>query len=495
MSPDSRPLQGLLLSAASRCAQALLALISLMVLARYLGAHAWGLFATVALMVAVAELFVGPAVTEALLQRADRQVNHYDAVFWLVTGLASLLTLVLGVLAAPLSTLFGVVEQRNVLLALALLLPISAVNGLYQTLLQTQGRNRDLANVTAIATMVGSCAGLFAALADQGLWALFAIEAGRRITLMIGLLYLESWRPQWADAFRDADRLLQFNRHILADRMLRQADHLIPKALIAGLFGPQALGCFVIARRMLDELTMLLTTPLRTVANAAVARSAWQLELLHQVIESLYRTAALTALPVFLAVAALAPSLVTVLFGPGWDDVIVLIQVLMVVGIAQTTSTFSDLLLKSAGRPDASILLLGAAVLVQSLAIPLFMQWGVSGVALAIALRYLLCWPIELSLIRHALGIGWRAQLRPLWSPLFAALMMVLMISLLSPLLLSSFSAPAQLLIGLPLTLACYLAALAMLAPATVKLAFGLAQAVVRRDQLRFNSLLTVFAG
>jgi O-antigen/teichoic acid export membrane protein len=297
------------------------------------------------------------------------------------------------------------------------------------------------------------------------------------------------------DAFRDVDQLWQFNRQVLADRLVRRADYLIPKALIAAIFGPAALGCFVIARRMLDELAALLTTPLKAIAEAAVPRSAASTELLHQVIESLYRTAALTALPMFVAVAALAPVLVEVLFGAGWHDSIVLIQVLMLLGVAQTTSSFSELLLKAAGRPSAAILLLGAGVLAQSVAIPLLAQWGIGSVALAIVLRHLACWPIELTLIRNALSLGLRAQLRPLLSPLLAATCMTGVVVLVLSLLAGHYSALLQLIIAVLLATTSYLLALLALAPATVKLGIGLIQAVLRRDQLRFNSLLTVFAG
>jgi teichuronic acid exporter len=159
-----------------------MALVSMMVLARYLGPQAWGTFAGLALIVAVAELFIGPAVAEALLQRADGRSNHYDAVFWLLSLLAAVLALVIAGLAAPLSLLFGVPAHGQLLLALALLLPIAAVNGLYQTILQVQGRGSELAIVSSIAMMAGSAAGLAAALADQGLWSLFAMRFATSIS-------------------------------------------------------------------------------------------------------------------------------------------------------------------------------------------------------------------------------------------------------------------------------------------------------------------------
>jgi lipopolysaccharide exporter len=477
-----RTFRGALWSAAGHWSQVALNLAGVAVVARFVGPEGYGVVGLALVATGLAGLLSYGVLMPSLVQHPDLEDGHVDATFLLAATLTVAAALLLILAAGPIVGLLGGgAESAAVLRTLALLMPLSAAASLCAALLEREMRFRELSSAGTISVAAANAAGVAAALAGAGPWALVVMEGVRVVLLLPLLLRAVHWRPGRRGRLAHLRGLAGFNVRVLITQALGTADDLLPRALIGALLGPQALGQYMLGRRIFDELSRLVVGPLAGVAMSAAARARHDTELLHRIVTGLYRTASLVALPTFLGAAVLAPVAVPLLFGAQWADAVPAIQILLLCGTRTATGVFNVSILRGLGRPELPIRLLAAGVVLQAVLVPAFSAWGLSGVALAVLIRTLATWPLGCVYVRRASGLSVRRQLAAGAPALGAAVAMVAGLAL-----AAASGMPASpwvaLAAGGGLGAVLYLAALALLSPATLRSAHALARALLRRD-------------
>ena len=496
--PSSRPpsialrfFEGAVWSAARNLLQALLNLAALGIVARELGPQAYGLFGVATLVTAVAEMVVGGALTESVVQRKDLSDGHVDATFWLSTVCALVLAGLIVLLALPLARVAGDVRAATVLTALGCLLPLAAGSRVPMALLAREMRFRASSQIGALATILSCATGIVLALRGTGIWTLVAMEFVRSSVTLIGSFTAVSWRPGLRGRWQHLRELSRFNAGTLVTYTLGYIDMLLPRLLVSHLLGAQALGLFMLAMRVLNELSNLVTGPLRAVAMAACSRAQDARDELHRLIVGLYRAARLVMFPVVTGVAVLAPYLIPLLFGPKWMAAVPATQILMLGGLRGATGTFNAAILFGVARPHLSAILFAAGSVLQLILIPALAPWGVAGAALAMVLRQFGSWPLACVLIRRATGLSIRRQIEGSLPVLAASATMGIAVWACTRWLGPQWSPGAVLLAGVAVGAMSYVAALRVLAPATLRMAAEFVRALLRRDRAQLEAVLS----
>jgi O-antigen/teichoic acid export membrane protein len=476
--------RGALWNAAGSWTQVALNIAGIAVVARLLGPDTYGIVGLATIVTALAAMLCHGALTRSIVQYAQLREGHVDATFWLTTGLSTVAALVLVAAASPIAAwLGGPPDTAAALRALAPLLPLSAATAVLAALLERDMRFRELATAGALSTAVANLTGVVVAIAGGGLWALVAMEAVRVATHLIALARSVEWRPGRRGRIAHLRELGRFNAQVLATQVLGHADELLPRALIGGLLGPQALGAYLIGRRVFDELSRLVTGPLAGVAMSATARARHDPALLHRIVLGLYRSASLIALPVFLGAAVLAPVGVPFVFGPQWSAAVPAIQLLLLSGMRTATGVFNVSILRGLGRADLPLWLIGTGLVLQAMLIPpLAAAWDVTGAVAAMLIRTIATWPLGCVFIRHASGLPVRRQVEAGAAALTAAVVMAAGVALLDQAWGPALAALPRLSAGVAAGAVLYVAVLALVSPATVRGAGGLVGAVLRRD-------------
>jgi O-antigen/teichoic acid export membrane protein len=478
-----RTFRGALWSAAGSWTQVGLNLAGVAVIARLVGPEGYGVVGLALVATGLAAMLCHGALTPSIVQHPALEDAHVDATFLLSITLSVAAAVALFAFAGPIAALLGGADgSAFALRALAPLLPLSAAAAVCAALLERDLRFRELAAAGAASSVAANLAGIAAALAGAGVWALVAMEAVRVVVLLPGLARAVRWRPGRRGTLAHLHALTGFNLRVLATQALGTADDLLPRALVGTLLGPQALGHYMLGRRIFDELSRVVTGPLAGVAMSATARARHDTALLHRIVLGLYRTASLVALPVFLGAAVLAPLAVPLAFGAAWAPAVPAVQILLLCGTRTATGVFNVSILRGLGRPDLPIRLLGAGLVLQALLIPPLAAWGLSGVALAVLLRTFATWPLGCLYVRRASGLPIRVQLAAGAPAAGAALAMAASLLALDHAWNDPVSAWLRLAAAVAAGGLLYAAALALLAPGTLHDARGLARALLRRD-------------
>jgi O-antigen/teichoic acid export membrane protein len=495
--PDAPPsialrfVEGAVWSAARHLLQIALSLIALAVVAREVGPEAYGMFGIAMLVIGIAEMGAGGALTESIVQRKELEDGHIDATFWLSTISAIVLAVAIALFATPLARLAGGEQADNVLFVLGCILPVAVGSRVPMALLARELRFRASAQIGALATVLSCATGIVLALRGNGIWTLVVMEAVRSGVTLVCAFVSVSWRPRARGSWRHLRELSRVNAGTLATYTVAYADLLLPRLLVSHLLGAQALGLFMLATRVMTELSTLLTEPLRAVTMTACARAQHAREELHRVILGLYRTSRLVVFPAFLGMAAIAPWLVPLLFGPMWVAAVPAIQLLMLGGLRQATGAYNSAILFGVGHVRSTLYLFAAGCVLHLVLFPLLAPWGVAGAAIAVLGRQFASWPLACLLIKRATGLTIRRQIGDAKAILLTAIAMAGIVCstawLLEPRLPIAAVVVASILAGA----IGYAAGLRLLAPATAVTVMTIASAIFRRDRARLESVLS----
>lgn len=380
---ESRAARGGLWLIVGRAARAPVELASLMVLARLLDPSDFGLVAMVTSMTAFAAMFRDLGLTTVTIQRPDLGPEDRDVLFWSNLGVGALLTAVMAA-AAPLVARFF---EEPVLLPLTLALSLqfvgSALGAQHLALLRRELRLGAVSGVQLLGAVVGLAAGVTAALANLGPWALALSMLASAGAISGAAWVLQSWRPRFRFERRRARALLSMGADLTGFHFANYFARNLDDVIVGKAGGPAALGYYQKAY----ELLML---PLREVNAPA---GALAVPLLSRLVDapdryrSAYRSVLQRVLTVTTPLGALllgAPSWVLHVFlGPDWGPAAPLVSAFGLLLFTQPIGNSTGWLFISQGRTREMFRwgLAGSAMSAASFVGG--MPWGPLGIALA----------------------------------------------------------------------------------------------------------------
>lgn len=416
-----RTLLGVLWSLIEAWGGKALALAVVFLLARLLDAEAFGLVALSMATIAFMQLLVDMGFAQALVQREDLEPEHTDAAFWAnqIVGVALALLVLAG--ARPLAALLGQPELAPVLRVLSALFVIGALGSVPRALLERDLQFRALALRSLVGIALGGIVGVTMAFAGFGLWSL----VGQHLVFEgVGLALIwraSAWRPRLRFSWRHWRELAGFGIHVFGLEVVNYVKDESHPLLIGLFLTPVALGFYTLAEQLTDALAYLLIAATAPVALPVFSRLQSDLGRFRDVFYRATRIAAAVAVPVFVAVAALAPVIVAFLFGAKWQEAGPLLRVLAIAGIVDVLTLFRGPVLTAMGKPSWRLYQALLSATLHAVFFAIAYRYGIVAVAWAYLARRLILLPIGQASVWLLIRFSWRTYLGGLAGPLLGA--------------------------------------------------------------------------
>ncbi|HRK23412.1 MAG TPA: oligosaccharide flippase family protein [Beijerinckiaceae bacterium] len=327
---------------------------STVVFSRLLGAHEFGVSALVLAIVAAASLFVGAPFEEALTRQRGLRRRHLRAALGVSWVAAIVLIAASGLAGRWLATVFGEPE-------IALLLPVTMVSIVFSAhsdimtaLARRLKRFNDVAYATLMGHVIGICLALGLAFAGFGIWALIGqrvlVVLARAILLQRALGYLIL--PLWSPA--DLRGLGRFAGLSFLSRLTENLGYLAFNAIVQVIYGTQVLGHVNMAMRLIEPIRGAILATGHNLAFSYFARSPDRHRLRERA-RDVVAKAALVTVPAFVGLAVVAPDLIPMMAGPGWEPAIALAICLSLASALAVPSALVYTAFSAAGRPEHSL--------------------------------------------------------------------------------------------------------------------------------------------
>lgn len=389
--------------------------------ARLLLPSQFGQAALVLAVTAFGQLFTDLGLAAAVVhaRRATREV--LSTAFWvnLVTGLA--LTLIVVGLSFPLSSLYGQPSLAP-LLWLASLNFVLSCGVVQMAILERTFNYKRLAIVETLSLAVGIAAVPIAALAGAGTASLVIGPLLSTILLSAGLWGTVRWRPDVLPTRRAVGDLWRYSRGLVGFNAVNYWSRNLDTLLLGRYASAGHLGEYTRS----FSLTMIPVTQMSLVLGRvlfpALARLQDEPRRMGLAWARGMSAAGSLALPLTVTLAATAPSLVAVLYGPRWAGMVPVLQLLAIATVPQIVAASTGNVFRAAGRTGLLFRLglissgLSVVAIVAALALS---DGGTVAVAAALMIKSWVALPISLvplarivrlsagEMIRACFGVGW----------------------------------------------------------------------------------------
>jgi len=333
---------------------------STIVFSRLLSPRDFGVTALVLTIVAAAAVFVGTPFEEALTQRRSLRKIHLRAALGASWAIASLILAVSALAGCTLADAYGEPEMRYLLPVAMASIFFSGHADIMTALARRLRRFNEVAYATLAGHVIGIALALVIAFLGYGLWALIA----QRLLVVVARAVILQWRigflilPGWSSAH--IGELGRFAGFSFMARLTENLTYLAFNNLVQIFYGVSVLGHVNMAMRLIEPIRGAIQATGHNLAFSFFARANRDPARLSRLASDVVSQSAFATVPVFVGLAAVAPVLLPIIAGPGWDDAIGIAVCLSLASALATPSGLIYTAFSANGRPEFSLLSLVA---------------------------------------------------------------------------------------------------------------------------------------
>lgn len=408
----------------------LLQLVVVAVLTRVLDPASFGLVALATAVVAVLQVFVDSGLPKALIQLKELDKKDASTAFWTSLALSVAAYLVLFFTAPLLSSLMGHGELTLILRVMGLSLPIWAFSRTPAALLERTFDFRILSLRQLVAAVGGALVAIPLAFAGGGVWALVAQVLVTAVVACAVLWATSDWRPKFEYSGASLKKIWGVGLSIMGTAFLDAVQGNIDKLVIGLAFTSEILGYYYLAQRISLILTELVTSVISRVSLTTFSRVQDDLPRLRRIFGQMTLVAGIVGVPIFALTAVLAPQLIPVISGEGWEDAIPILWGLLAGSTLAAVMYFDRTALLARGKAQSAFWLAALQNAVGLVLVFALLPLGVVGVVISRWARVFV-WPVRLWVLKRAIGLEIRHYIAQILRPLVAIAPIVIGVGLL----------------------------------------------------------------
>lgn len=420
----NQAVRGLKWQAVEIAGRQLLALVVFTTLARLLDPASFGLVAMVGVYLAFVAMFVDQGLSTALIQRKELEPEHVHTAFW-CTNIAGLFLFGLSQVLAPwVARLMAEPQLVPLIRWASVALLLGSLTSVQHALFARELDFRRPAMRTLLANLTGGGVGISLALGGYGVWALVFQQITAAAVGAAFIWAVSSYRPRFVFSITHLRQMIAVSAAVFGTNLLwfisSRADHFfIGKSLGAG-----ALGMYNVAGRVPEMARMAVIQPVAGISQPALSRLQHDHTRMVQAIIQGMEAVAFVAIPVFVGLVAVAPSLVVVMFGQKWIEAVPILQLLAVYQLVFGLGVFCHPALLASNSPRQYLGFNVACAVGAVAACVVGSQFGSAFVVMGLIVNLSLVLAMELLFLKRRIGLPLQDYVRPCLVP--AALSMVM---------------------------------------------------------------------
>lgn len=361
-------------------------LVSITVLARLLQPEDFGLVAMVTVFTGLALAFMEGGLSMATIQRPHITHEQVSNLFWTNAGLGSLLGLIYIAVSPLVAMIYGEERLIEIMCALSLFFLIGGLSVQHEAILKRQMNFRALAVIEVLANLIGVSVAITMAWKGFGYWALVGQQIATIAMMSILRWIAARWTPGWISRGSGVRSLLGFGMNLTGANFVGYFATNITPFSIGLVGGAQPLGLYDRAFKLTSIPSKQLLPPVFNVFQSALARVAEDKTRLRSAIVSLTGKIALTTVFVTLIMVVTADWLVALLLGDGWNEAVILFQLLATFSVVEPITTFVAISLVATGESKALLKWKIITFFILLVAVAIGSFWGVMGIIVAHAI-------------------------------------------------------------------------------------------------------------
>lgn len=405
-------------------------------LARMLTPDDFGLIAMMMVFTGFAALLTDVGLGSALVQKADVTELHYNTVFWTNLGLGIALTAVICFCSPLIAEFYGRQELTDLGYILSLQFVLGALALVPRQRLVKELSFKVVTVADFLGMLVGGIVAVYMAKAGYEYWALAWQFVVLRVVATVYVWAYARWIPAFSFSKHALAELFGFSFYVFATRMIQYATKQADKLLAGRFLGGNAVG-------LLDKAQSMMLFPLSNVSHVvgkvmfpALSMIQNDKDRVRSVYSRCTQAIALLTFPMMAGMFAVAENFVFGVLGEQWADLVIILRILCVAGVAISIVTVTGSVYLSQGMAKLQFKVNLLTRPIALLGVIVGIQWGIEGVAIGATVATLINTVITLKVAGGLIDLPLSTLFSSFFKTFCAAVLMCLIIMMTDSLLL-----------------------------------------------------------
>lgn len=339
----------------------LVAPISSMVLARLLTPEAFGVVATLNMVIAFAEIFTDAGFQRYLIQHEFKDEQDKDestnVAFWSNLVMSFVLWGAIALFNAPLAELVGSPGLGHVLIVACASIPIAAFSSIQMALFKRSLDFKTLFWRRLATVLVPLCVTIPLAFWLRSYWALVIGTIVTNLVNAILLTVKSNWRPRWYYGFARLKEMFSFCSWSIVDAVLVWATAYIDIFFIGRALDAYYLGLYKTSITTVGQFTSLITASIIPVVMPAISRLQDNIPEMRGTLLKFQKYTAVLLLPVGVGIFLFQDLVTAIMLGSQWTEAApfiglwALLEVITVIFARFCSNVFPAI-----GKPNISVI-------------------------------------------------------------------------------------------------------------------------------------------
>ncbi|WP_105902599.1 lipopolysaccharide biosynthesis protein [Vibrio gangliei] len=384
---------GLKWSAIERLATQAIQLIIMLVLARMLGPHAFGLIGMLAVFIAVCQVFVDSGFSSALIRKTDRTESDFSTAFYFNIAVSLVCYAALFIGAPYIADFYQQSALIDLTRVLGLTVFINSLSLVQRAKLTIEMDFKTQAKASLASVGISSFVAIFLATNGYGVWALVAQTLSMAACNTLILNVIHPWLPKRSFSMESFRNLFGFGSKLLLSGLLDTIFKNIYQIVIGKQFSAVEVGQFTQANQLSSMPAMTMTTIIQRVTYPMMS----QLQHSEDKLEAAYlltlRLSAVVIFPLMFGLAVVAQPLINVVLGDSWQQAAALVSILSIGFLLYPIHAINLNLLQVKGRSDLFLKLEIIKKIITTIILVLTIPLGIKAICIGMIIQsYLSLW-------------------------------------------------------------------------------------------------------
>jgi len=354
MSLKKRAIQGVKWTTISTISLAVAQLLKISVLARFLDKTDFGLMAIVVFVLGFTNLFVDMGLTSAILHKQNITKKEYASLYWINFAFSALLFAIVWLISPFIANFYKEPELSQLIPLMALTLIFSSFGRQFKVIEQKELNFKFISLINIVGSVISLVFAVWLAAENYGVYALvysaillqiitntaFLIQGIKRIGIKFHFNFAET-KP-----------FLKIGIYQVGGQIINYFNRDLDILIIGKFFGAEILGGYSLAKQLVQRPTQIINPILTKVGTPVLAKFQNNIEQLKANYLKLLNIISTVNLIIYLGVIVFAKYIVLILYGQGFEDIVIFVQILSVYMYFRSLGNPIGSLVIATGRTD-----------------------------------------------------------------------------------------------------------------------------------------------
>lgn len=348
-------------SALTEIAAKLVTPVTAMILARLLAPEAFGVVATVTMVVSFVEMFADAGFQKYLVQHEFSDNQHRDestnVAFWTNLTISLFIWFVIVIIREPLAVMVGNPGLGRVIAIACVQLPITAFSSIQMALYRRDFNYKTLFLVRIVGIFIPFLVTIPLAILDFGYWSLIIGTICGNLTNAIILTVKSQWTPRLFYSLRILKEMISFSIWSLVEAISIWFTGWIDIFIIGSVLTPYYLGLYRTSLAMVGGILGIITASTTPILFAALSRLQNDKNAFEAMFFNAQKVVAYFVLPMGLGIYLYSDLATQILLGDQWKEASPIIGIWALTSVLMIVfGNYSSEVYRAKGRPRLSFL-------------------------------------------------------------------------------------------------------------------------------------------